>query len=76
MGIGGKFKNNEVFVPDVLIAARDERVREILKPLLASGGVTAGVLVILGTVGAIARYRQESCRMMMEGKALGYRPWC
>ncbi len=40
--IGVKFKNNEVYVPDVLIAARAMKAgTEILKPLLAADGVKA-----------------------------------
>ena len=42
--IGGKFKNNEVYVPDVLIAARAMNAgSELLKPLLASSGIKAKV---------------------------------
>ena len=38
--IGEKFKNNEVYVPDVLIAARAMNTgTELLKPLLVSSGV-------------------------------------
>jgi corrinoid protein of di/trimethylamine methyltransferase len=70
--IGGKFKNNEVFVPDVLIAARAMNAgTEILKPLLASGGVTARGTVILGTVkGDLHDIGKNLVRMMMEGKGL------
>ena len=40
--IGEKFKNNEVFVPEVLIAARAmNQGVAILKPLLAAEGVKA-----------------------------------
>ena len=40
--IGAKFKNNEVYVPDVLIAARAMNIgTELLKPLLVSSGVKA-----------------------------------
>jgi methanogenic corrinoid protein MtbC1 len=38
--VGIKFKNNEVYVPDVLIAARAMKAgTEILKPLLIADGV-------------------------------------
>jgi len=38
--IGGKFKNNEVFVPEVLVAARAMNMgAAVLKPLLAEAGV-------------------------------------
>ncbi|NTV91698.1 MAG: cobalamin-binding protein, partial [Clostridiales bacterium] len=49
--IGEKFKKDEVYVPDVLIAARAMNAgSEILKPLLAASGVKASGKVILGTV--------------------------
>ena len=38
--IGGKFKRNEVFVPEVLVAARAMNTgQEILKPVLVKSGV-------------------------------------
>ena len=38
--IGEQFKNNEVFVPEVMVAARAMKAgTEILKPLLAGDGV-------------------------------------
>ena len=37
--VGQRFKNNEIFVPEVLVAARAmNKGVEILKPLLAEGG--------------------------------------
>ena len=40
--IGEKFKNNEVYVPEVLIAARAMNTgSELLKPLLVSSSVKA-----------------------------------
>ncbi len=70
--IGGKFKNNEVYVPDVLIAARAMNAgSELLKPLLASSGVKAKGTVILGTVkGDLHDIGKNLVRMMMEGKGL------
>lgn len=70
--IGGKFKNNEVYVPDVLIAARAMNAgSELLKPLLASSGVKATGTVILGTVkGDLHDIGKNLVRMMMEGKGL------
>ncbi len=49
--VGIKFRNNEVFVPEVLVAARAMSAgTEVLKPLLAeAGGVSKGKAVI-GTV--------------------------
>jgi methanogenic corrinoid protein MtbC1 len=48
--VGVKFKNNEVYVPDGLVAARAMKAgTEILKPLLASEKVKASGKVIIGT---------------------------
>lgn len=70
--IGAKFKNNEVYVPDVLIAARAMNSgTELLKPLLVSSGVKAKGKVILGTVkGDLHDIGKNLVRMMMEGKGL------
>ena len=49
--IGEKFKKNEVYVPEVLVAARAMNMgMEVLKPLLAEDGVTAAGRVCIGTV--------------------------
>ena len=70
--IGGKFKNNEVYVPEVLIAARAMNAgAEILKPILAEDGVVAAGKVVLGTVkGDLHDIGKNLVRMMMEGKGL------
>ncbi len=70
--IGGKFKNNEVYVPEVLIAARAMKAgTEILKPLLASQGVKASGKVLIGTVkGDLHDIGKNLVAMMMEGKGL------
>jgi corrinoid protein of di/trimethylamine methyltransferase len=70
--IGEKFKNNEVYVPDVLIAARAMNAgSELLKPLLVSSGVKAAGKVVLGTVaGDLHDIGKNLVRMMMEGKGL------
>ena len=68
--IGVKFKNNEVYVPDVLIAARAMKAgTQILKPLLASDGVKASGRVVIGTVkGDLHDIGKNLVTMMMEGK--------
>ena len=49
--IGVKFKNNEVFVPEVLVAARAMNTGvEVIKPLLAAGGSTTIGTAVVGTV--------------------------
>ena len=70
--IGGKFKNNEVYVPEDLIAARAMNAgAEILKPILAEDGVVAAGKVVLGTVkGDLHDIGKNLVRMMMEGKGL------
>ncbi len=71
--IGVKFKNNEVFVPEVLVAARAMNAgTALLKPLLASeGSASAPGKVILGTVqGDLHDIGKNLVRMMMEGKGL------
>ena len=70
--IGGKFKNNEVFVPEVLMAARAMNLGSaILKPHLASADVTSAGKVVLGTVkGDLHDIGKNLVRMMMEGRGL------
>ena len=49
--IGEKFKNNEVFVPEVLVAARAMNMGvSVLKPLLVESGVQSTGKVCIGTV--------------------------
>jgi len=70
--IGGKFRNNEVFVPEVLVAARAMNMgMQILKPLLADADVKAKGKVVLGTVkGDLHDIGKNLVKMMMEGKGL------
>src|SRR5659263_778542 len=70
--IGIKFKNNEVYVTEVLIAARAMNAgTELLKPFLVSEGVKATGKVVLGTVkGDLHDIGKNLVRMMMEGKGL------
>ncbi|MEI6385441.1 MAG: corrinoid protein [Spirochaetota bacterium] len=70
--IGGKFKRNEVYVPEVLIAARAMNAGLVpLKPLLVSAGVKATGIVVLGTVkGDLHDIGKNLVKMMMEGKGL------
>jgi corrinoid protein of di/trimethylamine methyltransferase len=71
MGIvGDKFKKNEVFVPEVLIAARAMNAGiEILKPLMLDAGVEAAGKVVIGTVkGDLHDIGKNLVKIMMEGK--------
>ena len=69
---GEKFKNNEVFVPEVLVAARAMNMgTQILKPLLAQEGVQSVGKVCIGTVkGDLHDIGKNLVKMMMEGKGL------
>ena len=70
--IGEKFKNNEVYVPEVLIAARAMNAGEaLLKPYLVDAGVEAKGTVVIGTVkGDLHDIGKNLVKMMMEGKGL------
>ena len=70
--IGEKFKNNEVFVPEVLVAARAMNMgAALLKPLMAQEGVEAAGKVCIGTVkGDLHDIGKNLVKMMMEGKGL------
>ena len=70
--IGEKFKKNEVFVPEVLVAARAmNQGAALLKPLLVADGVKATGRVCIGTVkGDLHDIGKNLVKMMMEGKGL------
>ena len=70
--VGEKFKNNEVFVPEVLIAARAMNAGiEILKPHLVSEGVESKGTAVIGTVkGDLHDIGKNLVKMMLEGKGL------
>ena len=70
--IGEKFKNNEIYVPEVLIAARAmNKGMEVIKPLLAGEGVQAKGKVCIGTVqGDLHDIGKNLVKMMLEGKGL------
>ena len=70
--IGGKFKRNEVFVPQVLIAAKAMNTGvEILKPHLIGAGVEPRGNAIIGTVkGDLHDIGKNLVKLMLEGKGL------
>jgi len=67
--VGRRFKNNEFYVPEVLIAARAMKAgMEILKPLLSEAGVEPIAKVSIGTVkGDLHDIGKNLVRMMLEG---------
>jgi len=70
--IGAKFKNNEVYVPEVLIAARAMHAgMDILKPVLTASGVKPFGKVVIGTVkGDLHDIGKNLVKMMMQGVGL------
>lgn len=70
--IGNKFKNNEVYVPEVLIAARAMNAgMVVLKPALAETDSTSKGKVILGTVkGDLHDIGKNLVKIMLEGKGI------
>jgi len=70
--IGDKFQKNEVYVPEVLVAARAmNKGTEILKPLLAASGVKAIGKACIGTIkGDLHDIGKNLVKMMLEGKGI------
>ena len=70
--IGIKFRNNEVFVPEVLIAARAmNKGTAVLIPYLKDGSIQNFGTVVIGTVkGDLHDIGKNLCKTMMEGKGL------
>ena len=70
--IGDKFKNNEVYVPEVLISARAMKAgTDILKPYLADADVKPLGKICIGTVkGDLHDIGKNLVKMMMEGKGI------
>lgn len=67
--VGEKFKNNEFYVPEVLIAARAmKNAMEVLRPQLAKSGVEPKGKVAIGTVrGDLHDIGKNLVAMMLEG---------
>ena len=70
--IGAKFKKNEVYVPEVLIAARAMKAgMEVLKPKLVAAGVQPLATAVIGTVkGDLHDIGKNLVGMMLEGAGL------
>lgn len=67
--VGKKFKANEMYIPEVLIAARAmHAAMDVLKPLLTQTGVPTKGVVVLGTVqGDLHDIGKNLVGMMLEG---------
>jgi len=72
MEIGVLFKNNEVYVPEVLIAARAMYAGlDIIRPILASKNFKEKGIVAIGTVkGDLHDIGKNLVMMMMEGSGI------
>jgi len=69
--IAVKFQNNEVFVPEVLIAARAMKAgAEVLKPYLDEASATIGKAIIGTVKGDLHDIGKNLVRMMLEGKGI------
>ena len=70
--IGERFKKNEVYVPEVLIAARAMKAgMEVLQPALTSSGVEPRGTAVVGTVkGDLHDIGKNLVCMMLEGAGL------
>ena len=71
--IGEKFKNNEVFVPEMLIAARAmKEAMSLLEPLLIKEGIRPEHTVVIGTVqGDLHDIGKNLVAMMLKGANFG-----
>jgi len=71
--IGLKFKNNEVFVPEMLIAARAmKEAMLLLEPLLAKAGIKPKYTAVIGTVqGDLHDIGKNLVTMMLKGANFG-----
>lgn len=70
--IGEKFKNNEVYVPEVLVAARAMNAgMEVLKPAMVGEASTSKGKAVLGTVkGDLHDIGKNLVKIMLEGKGI------
>ncbi len=68
--IGEKFKKNEIFVPQVLLAARAmKQGMEVLKPHLVAAGIKPVATAVIGTIkGDLHDIGKNLVGMMLEGE--------
>ena len=71
--VGEKFKNNEFYIPEVLIAARAMKAgMELIHPLLTESGIDPVGTVAIGTVkGDLHDIGKNLAQMMLEGAGFG-----
>jgi 5-methyltetrahydrofolate--homocysteine methyltransferase len=71
--VGEKFKRNEAFVPEMLIAARAmKESMAILEPLLVKAGIKPKFICVIGTVqGDLHDIGKNLVGMMLKGANLG-----
>jgi 5-methyltetrahydrofolate--homocysteine methyltransferase len=67
--VGEKFKNNEVFIPEVLVSARAMKAgMGIVRPLLAEADVASKGMIVVGTVkGDLHDIGKNIVGMLLEG---------
>ncbi|MFP4082505.1 MAG: B12-binding domain-containing protein [Candidatus Aminicenantes bacterium] len=67
--VGDKFKNGEIFIPEVLVSAKAMKAgMEIVKPLLAKGDVKYAGKIVIGTVkGDLHDIGKNIVAMLLEG---------
>ena len=70
--VGIKFKNNEIYIPEVLIAARAmSTAMDVLRPILTETGVKPVGKIILGTVkGDLHDIGKNLVKMMSQGAGI------
>lgn len=70
--IGVRFRDNEIYVPEVLVSARAmNRATAVLKPYLAEDGAKVKGKVIIGTVqGDLHDIGKNLVKIMLEGKGI------
>ena len=70
--IGEQFKNNEVYIPEVMVAARAMNMGvQVLKPHLSGDQAAVSGRVCIGTVqGDLHDIGKNLVKMMMEGKGI------
>ncbi|MEA5050455.1 MAG: corrinoid protein [Oscillospiraceae bacterium] len=70
--IGEKFKNGDIFVPEVLVAARAMNAGiDLIRPYLVAEGVESKGTAVIGTIkGDLHDIGKNLVRMMMEGRGI------